>query len=140
MGVNILGCGPLLGSIVFVLTVLWGHHITWFWHENWCFLSHICASPVDPTQRTSIVRMFPAFLRHSRRMLVLWSPKYFDRLWCNYECAVFMYLKGCDQIDFVPLELPTFNLAYFVLTEFALFVQFLILRSSVLGAKLSPLM
>eukprot|EP00448_Togula_jolla_P042311 CAMPEP_0170570308 /NCGR_PEP_ID=MMETSP0224-20130122/1037_1 /TAXON_ID=285029 /ORGANISM="Togula jolla, Strain CCCM 725" /LENGTH=323 /DNA_ID=CAMNT_0010892569 /DNA_START=664 /DNA_END=1631 /DNA_ORIENTATION=- len=43
-------------------------------------------------------------MRHSDRLVVLWTPTYFERLWCAYELASWIYL-GKSHICFVPVSL-----------------------------------
>eukprot|EP00929_Paragymnodinium_shiwhaense_P103631 TRINITY_DN67257_c0_g1_i3.p1 TRINITY_DN67257_c0_g1~~TRINITY_DN67257_c0_g1_i3.p1 ORF type:complete len:467 (-),score=15.67 TRINITY_DN67257_c0_g1_i3:2-1375(-) len=45
------------------------------------------------------------FLRASRRLVVVWSPRYFSRLWCTYELATWCHLHGSDvsRVCFLPM-------------------------------------
>ena len=42
------------------------------------------------------------FIRVSEKFLVLWSPQYFERLWCVYEMASFFHFKTLQDMDFFP--------------------------------------
>eukprot|EP00448_Togula_jolla_P015705 CAMPEP_0170586360 /NCGR_PEP_ID=MMETSP0224-20130122/9708_1 /TAXON_ID=285029 /ORGANISM="Togula jolla, Strain CCCM 725" /LENGTH=330 /DNA_ID=CAMNT_0010909911 /DNA_START=178 /DNA_END=1170 /DNA_ORIENTATION=- len=47
-------------------------------------------------------------MRHSKRLVVLWSAPYFTRLWCAYELASWIYL-GKSDICFMPVSIAVFT-------------------------------
>ncbi|CAE7034900.1 GIP [Symbiodinium sp. CCMP2456] len=56
------------------------------------FLDKLCIaqSPEQAELKEKGIIGLAAFLNHSKRLVVLWSPRYFSRLWCAYEIAAFL--------------------------------------------------
>eukprot|EP00439_Symbiodinium_sp_Y106_P063824 s789_g9.t3 len=56
------------------------------------FLDKLCIAqgPEQAELKKKGILGLAAFLNHSRRLVVLWSPRYFSRLWCAYEIATFL--------------------------------------------------
>ncbi|CAE7039688.1 GIP [Symbiodinium sp. CCMP2592] len=56
------------------------------------FLDKLCIaqSPEQAELKEKGILGLAAFLNHSKRLVVLWSPRYFSRLWCAYEIAAFL--------------------------------------------------
>ncbi|CAE7466998.1 unnamed protein product [Symbiodinium microadriaticum] len=56
------------------------------------FLDKLCIaqSPEQAELKKKGILGLAAFLNHSKRLVVLWSPRYFSRLWCAYEIAAFL--------------------------------------------------
>eukprot|EP00929_Paragymnodinium_shiwhaense_P033349 TRINITY_DN18325_c0_g1_i1.p1 TRINITY_DN18325_c0_g1~~TRINITY_DN18325_c0_g1_i1.p1 ORF type:complete len:453 (+),score=43.57 TRINITY_DN18325_c0_g1_i1:783-2141(+) len=56
------------------------------------FLDKLCIHQTDEEKKSAGVLALGMFLRHSERLVCLWSPRYFCRLWCAYEWATWLYL------------------------------------------------
>ena len=58
----------------------------------------------NEAKQAGILRL-PAYLRHSDRMVVLWSERYFTRLWCTAEVAsrLMMNQGGREKLVFMPV-------------------------------------
>ena len=79
---------------------------------NWVFLDKLCIHQTDDAIKTQGIRALGLFLRHSRKMLVLWSPEYFSRLWCCFELASFLDTmredrEGRNDVVFLPIQVGT---------------------------------
>lgn len=59
---------------------------------QFAFLDKLCIaqSPELADLKAKGILGLAAFMKHSKRLVVLWSPRYFQRLWCSYEIATFL--------------------------------------------------
>lgn len=74
----------------------------------WCvnpdiFFDAVCINQVDEMKKAEGVYSLAGFLKNARKLLVLWSPPYFSRLWCVYEVAAFRFFNPSSQVIFSPL-------------------------------------
>lgn len=79
-----------------------------FWFDR------TCVNQEDPQLKARTLQALPLFVAHSNEMLVLWDPSYLERLWCNYELAVFAKSSGdaaVAAVKFVPVWLPIWTLS-----------------------------
>lgn len=58
------------------------------------FLDKVCIHQTDLVMKDAAVAGLAGILRHSKRLVILWGPQYLSRLWCVYEVASWMHLKG----------------------------------------------
>eukprot|EP00435_Cladocopium_sp_Y103_P045584 s1134_g13.t1 len=65
----------------------------------------------DPQLKAQTLQALPVFVARSNEMLVLWDPSYLERLWCNYELAVFAKSGNDTAVNFVPVWLPIWTLS-----------------------------
>eukprot|EP00929_Paragymnodinium_shiwhaense_P020088 TRINITY_DN13503_c1_g2_i1.p1 TRINITY_DN13503_c1_g2~~TRINITY_DN13503_c1_g2_i1.p1 ORF type:complete len:620 (+),score=39.35 TRINITY_DN13503_c1_g2_i1:84-1943(+) len=71
------------------------------------FVDKLCIAQHDEEMKVQAIRGLAAFLKKSQRMVVLWSPAYFSRLWCTYELAAwFRFERLLSSVLFVPVEIP----------------------------------
>eukprot|EP00929_Paragymnodinium_shiwhaense_P089134 TRINITY_DN4935_c0_g4_i1.p1 TRINITY_DN4935_c0_g4~~TRINITY_DN4935_c0_g4_i1.p1 ORF type:complete len:502 (-),score=16.76 TRINITY_DN4935_c0_g4_i1:224-1729(-) len=76
-------------------------------HRQLSFVDKLCIAQHDEEMKREGILGLAAFLKHSRRLVVLWSPTYFSRLWCTYELATwFRYNRPLSSILFMPVEIP----------------------------------
>lgn len=101
-----------LPVLTFMFCFTFGHYIrpgvtTRYW------LDKLCIHQSRSSWKRLGVSALPEFVANSRRMLVLWSEDYFERLWCNSEIATFMATSsgGADNIDIQPLWLAPWVLS-----------------------------
>eukprot|EP00929_Paragymnodinium_shiwhaense_P109097 TRINITY_DN7546_c0_g1_i17.p1 TRINITY_DN7546_c0_g1~~TRINITY_DN7546_c0_g1_i17.p1 ORF type:complete len:318 (-),score=35.12 TRINITY_DN7546_c0_g1_i17:59-1012(-) len=78
------------------------------------FVDKLCIAQHDDDMKKQGILGLAAFLRQAQRIVVLWSPSYFSRLWCTYELAAwFRFQKRVSSVVFVPVEIPFSTLCAF---------------------------
>ncbi|KAF4661655.1 hypothetical protein FOZ61_003050 [Perkinsus olseni] len=82
------------------------------------FLDKCCIPQNDPVAKAYGISMLADYLRASKKLVILWSPNYLDRLWCVYELAVFLRTHGKEDVILV-------NLDHFKLCVSLMLLQFL---------------
>ena len=98
-------CPP---TAAFLLVLFEGHLLqtTTIWFDR------LCVSQETPFSKLQTLQSIPAFVASSREMLVLWDANLFQRLWCNYELAVFAKTsRSTEAMQFMPLWVPLWTLA-----------------------------
>jgi len=76
------------------------------------FLDKFCVHQTDLELKHAGVASFGAFVALSDRMLLLWSPAYFTRLWCMLEVSAMVKTSEHHAelpIEFVSLQLATLS-------------------------------
>lgn len=102
----VFGYSAVVYGVVFLLGVLTAHNLTRYWRDDLYFLDKLCIHQTNPTLKAKGIASLDLFLRRSERLLVFWTPEYFNRLWCNHEIACFLSENDVQRIDFMPLTLP----------------------------------
>ncbi|CAE7263231.1 GIP [Symbiodinium natans] len=73
------------------------------------FMDRMCIEQNDPELKKKGIMGLAGFLKLSKRLVVLWSPRYFTRLWCVYEIATWTKLrKSLRQIIIAPVAQGVF--------------------------------
>eukprot|EP00929_Paragymnodinium_shiwhaense_P052515 TRINITY_DN26307_c0_g1_i1.p1 TRINITY_DN26307_c0_g1~~TRINITY_DN26307_c0_g1_i1.p1 ORF type:complete len:593 (-),score=56.58 TRINITY_DN26307_c0_g1_i1:88-1866(-) len=76
------------------------------------FLDKLCIHQEDELLKQQGILGLAAFLKQSRRLVILWSPRYFSRLWCTYELATWVRLnKQAETVVFMPVSVSKFMVA-----------------------------
>eukprot|EP00929_Paragymnodinium_shiwhaense_P028780 TRINITY_DN16612_c1_g1_i1.p1 TRINITY_DN16612_c1_g1~~TRINITY_DN16612_c1_g1_i1.p1 ORF type:complete len:668 (-),score=17.09 TRINITY_DN16612_c1_g1_i1:64-2067(-) len=103
----------VVGPFVFLVLFFHWHMIRAVCgHARMLFVDKLCIAQNDEAMKRAGVHGLAAFLKHSERLVVLWSPTYFSRLWCTYELAAwFRYERPLSSVLFVPVEVPRLLLA-----------------------------
>ena len=72
-------------SWVFLGTYLFGHLL----YPRRFWIDQVCVHPSDAEVKSRTLQAIPAFVAQSHQMLVIWDDTYWQRLWCNYEVAIY---------------------------------------------------
>lgn len=85
----------------------------WLRHRTF-FLDRCCIHQTDEGLKNKGIKNLRTFLAKSSKLMMLWDPKYFTRLWCVYELAAFIRLNGgsARNVKIRPLKLWLFTLVY----------------------------
>eukprot|EP00929_Paragymnodinium_shiwhaense_P020096 TRINITY_DN13503_c2_g1_i5.p1 TRINITY_DN13503_c2_g1~~TRINITY_DN13503_c2_g1_i5.p1 ORF type:complete len:491 (-),score=38.56 TRINITY_DN13503_c2_g1_i5:748-2220(-) len=71
------------------------------------FVDKLCIAQHDDDMKIQGILGLAAFLKSSERLVVLWSPVYFSRLWCTYELAAWFRLgRAVSTVLFMPVQVP----------------------------------
>ncbi|CAE7477590.1 unnamed protein product [Symbiodinium natans] len=84
-----------------------------FFRPLMVFLDTLCIAQHDEKLKQKGILGLGAFLVNSKKLVVLWTPRYFERLWCTFEIATFM--KDPDkrgQIHIMPLKMGALVVMY----------------------------
>jgi len=106
--------GLLAGNISFLVVLFFWQHIkraltrkTYF-----VFMDKMCIHQTDPELKGKGILGLAGFLRISDRLVILWSPRYFTRLWCVYEIASWMSQgKSLRKVEINPVAEGSFMFA-----------------------------
>ena len=96
-----------LPSVVFLVVLYFGQHCVPSL-RNEQFLDKACISQESTKAMTEGISHLHVFLQRSKRLVILWSPDYFTRLWCTWEVAVYCATHGFDAVELMPLSLAVF--------------------------------
>ncbi|CAE7587696.1 unnamed protein product [Symbiodinium pilosum] len=69
------------------------------------FLDKLCISQDDAVLKQKGILGLAAFLDRSKKLTILWSARYFSRLWCCYELATFLRHSTRKSIEIMPTKL-----------------------------------
>ena len=105
--------------LMFLGTYLFGHLLCprRFW------IDQVCVHPSDPEVKSRTLQAIPAFVAQSKQMLVIWDDTYWQRLWCNYEVAVYVKASSARPIRFVPVWMPLWVLSCFTFLTLMCFLS-----------------
>eukprot|EP00929_Paragymnodinium_shiwhaense_P020297 TRINITY_DN13582_c0_g1_i1.p1 TRINITY_DN13582_c0_g1~~TRINITY_DN13582_c0_g1_i1.p1 ORF type:complete len:619 (+),score=37.37 TRINITY_DN13582_c0_g1_i1:214-2070(+) len=112
--------------IVYLLVLCFGQRFRGrFISERLVFLDKLCIHQTDDKLKSAGILGLAGFLQRSDRLLVLWTPRYFTRLWCAYEIAVWSRLGKSfeDSVCILPVQLPL-ALLFFKMSAHTFFLSF----------------
>eukprot|EP00929_Paragymnodinium_shiwhaense_P039519 TRINITY_DN20742_c0_g1_i1.p1 TRINITY_DN20742_c0_g1~~TRINITY_DN20742_c0_g1_i1.p1 ORF type:complete len:451 (+),score=26.06 TRINITY_DN20742_c0_g1_i1:70-1422(+) len=104
-----LGCF-ITGTIVFAFALaFWQRLRGLVGRARMVFLDKLCIDQVDLKNKADGILSIAAFLRSSDRLLILWTPDYFTRLWCTFEVVVWSFLARDfhASVKLVPVNLAS---------------------------------
>eukprot|EP00440_Ansanella_granifera_P029798 gb/GFBE01032366.1/.p1 GENE.gb/GFBE01032366.1/~~gb/GFBE01032366.1/.p1 ORF type:complete len:351 (+),score=55.08 gb/GFBE01032366.1/:1-1053(+) len=88
------------------------------------FFDKLCIHQHDPARKRDGIAALGAFIAASDRVLLLWNPVYFTRLWCTFEIAATVKIAEENDtavhLDFEPLALSRLMCSGIVGVIFAL--------------------
>lgn len=112
MEVPSAGCfGLLCGMCSYVLTLCFWQRVQHVVcrRSRKVFMDRLCIEQNDQTLKQKGIMGLAGFLKLSKRLVVLWSPRYFTRLWCVYEIARWTKLrKSLRQLIIAPVAQGVF--------------------------------
>eukprot|EP00440_Ansanella_granifera_P041800 gb/GFBE01045320.1/.p1 GENE.gb/GFBE01045320.1/~~gb/GFBE01045320.1/.p1 ORF type:complete len:703 (+),score=80.19 gb/GFBE01045320.1/:1-2109(+) len=103
--------GLVSGMATYVLVLMFWQRLRSyvFCKSRRVFMDKLCIDQRDPARKAKGILGLAGFLRISDRLVVLWSPRYFTRIWCVYEIATWMYLqKPLSKIVIAPVAQGAF--------------------------------
>jgi len=79
------------------------------------FMDKLCIHQTDAELKTKGILGLAGFIKISDRLVILWSPRYFTRLWCIYEIASWVkQRKPLRNIQILPLAEAAFVSSIFL--------------------------
>eukprot|EP00929_Paragymnodinium_shiwhaense_P070420 TRINITY_DN35666_c0_g1_i2.p1 TRINITY_DN35666_c0_g1~~TRINITY_DN35666_c0_g1_i2.p1 ORF type:complete len:385 (+),score=14.62 TRINITY_DN35666_c0_g1_i2:299-1453(+) len=97
----------LVGFVVFLFVFVFWQSLRQLWGKaDTVFLDKLCIDQCDADNKKTGILGLAAFLKASDNIVVLWSERYFTRLWCTYELAAWCYLGKSfrDTVTLVPVK------------------------------------
>ena len=79
------------------------------------WFDRVCVNEVDPFSKIQTLQSIPAFVASSKQMLVLFDSTFLERLWCNYEVAIFAKTRPLGAMSLIPTWMPLWGLVCFAL-------------------------
>lgn len=77
------------GVFFFVMT-FWQRIRECFRKPHLFFVDKLCIEQKDAKAKTQGILSLAAYLKRSKTLLIMWSPQYFQRLWCTFELVSFL--------------------------------------------------
>lgn len=92
----------ILGHVLGLLVLFfWQHVRELVCNARFCFLDRMCIPQDDPEKKSQCIYGLASFLNKSDYLVVLWSPRYFSRLWCmcpgSFRVSVCQCHMDCIQ-------------------------------------------
>ncbi|CAE7601347.1 unnamed protein product [Symbiodinium natans] len=120
--------------VMFCVVLCFWQRVRKIFRATTIFLDKLCISQQDPELRAAGIKGLAAFLDASTSLVVLWSPRYFTRLWCAYELAAYArHPERLKPMQLMPVAVSLLLLLIFLSGSTALtayeIVQNILLRS-----------
>lgn len=97
---------PLPGFLTYVLVLLfWQDMRRAFRTPILAFVDKLCIAQHDMQLKEQGIRGLGSFLASSNTLTVLWSERYFSRLWCTYEVASYLEGERHKAIELIPVKM-----------------------------------
>eukprot|EP00438_Fugacium_kawagutii_P015244 Skav206136 [mRNA] locus=scaffold172:504316:505518:- [translate_table: standard] len=104
----VASCFTVLGYCTFILFFFFWQNIRdVFFRPRLAFLDKLTIPQEDADLKEKCILGLAGFLRCSRKLVILFSECYTDRVWCVYEFATFMQIHGGQRaVEAIPVALP----------------------------------
>eukprot|EP00929_Paragymnodinium_shiwhaense_P007610 TRINITY_DN111518_c0_g1_i1.p1 TRINITY_DN111518_c0_g1~~TRINITY_DN111518_c0_g1_i1.p1 ORF type:complete len:625 (+),score=42.12 TRINITY_DN111518_c0_g1_i1:49-1923(+) len=96
----------LFCPMIYLIVLLFGQRLrSLFRRPTSVFLDKLCIHQADEDKKADGILGLAGFLRSSKRLVLIWSPRYFSRLWCTYELVSWCHLHGLEpsRVCFLPV-------------------------------------
>lgn len=91
---------------LFSVLCFWQRIRSLFPGHQMVFLDKLCINQMDSEKKQQGILGLGAFVLRSKKLLVLWSPRYFTRMWCTYEIGCFLsHGQTSRRIEILPVKL-----------------------------------
>lgn len=80
----------LLPQATFLFFLCFWQRLRALFRPKTAFLDRLCIAQHDHALKAQGILGLASFLDHSEELTILWSSRYFTRLWCCYEVAAFL--------------------------------------------------
>mmetsp|Transcript_22623 Transcript_22623/g.52354 ORF Transcript_22623/g.52354 Transcript_22623/m.52354 type:complete len:517 (+) Transcript_22623:62-1612(+) len=117
----------VFGHVVSLLVLFFWQHVKIWWPTR-VFLDRMCIPQDDPGVKAQCIYGLASFLNRSEKVLLLWSPRYFSRLWCMYELSTFLMKRKSRKIQVLPVQVPILWLLTYTTCSVYRLVAFLAVR------------
>lgn len=96
-----------IGYLTFLIVLLfWQNFQDVFFQPRIAFLDSLTIPQDDEALKEECILALSGFLACSKKLTILWSESYSDRLWCIYEFAAFMRNARGRPVQAIPVTLP----------------------------------
>lgn len=127
----------VLGCAAFILTLMFWQNVLKFFNRplKKVFVDKFCICQTNEKRKTEGILCLGGFLERSERLVVLWSPRYFTRLWCAYEMATWMHLDDgsgnrMNKLQVSPVALSMILMLYWI-TMLVSYISYFINATSI---------
>ncbi|KAF4657328.1 hypothetical protein FOL47_008486 [Perkinsus chesapeaki] len=119
----------VLGGFAMFFGMWFGYLVPNRTNKRMVFLDKCCIPQVDLAAMKEGLTNMEAYLNRSDKLLILWTPEYFSRLWCVFELASYLRSHGPNSIACLSARFGRF---YHVVVWFE--IAFIIIAESVNAA------
>ncbi|CAE8699431.1 unnamed protein product [Polarella glacialis] len=88
-----------------IILLFWQRILSLRGRSAMVFLDKLCIDQQNEEHKERGILSLAGFCEISDRLVILWSPSYFGRLWCTYELASWLRLNKLKDITVMPIHL-----------------------------------
>ena len=89
----------ILGHVLGLLVLFfWQHVREVVYKARFCFMDRLCIPQDDPEKKSQCIYGLASCLNKSDYLIVLWSPRYFSRLWCMCPSCFRVHVCECHMV------------------------------------------